>query len=161
MSTVTQSEEHRKHGRLSMSCGPAPNLADVPLLVHTSTLEEVGVSSADYILIVDDDRDIREALAEYLLETGHDVRVAANGREALDVLQRWPHPALIVLDLWMPVMDGMEFIQQKNRIPVLVGIPVCIVTANEPTGSPGPGVVSIMRKPIDTEALISVVERFS
>lgn len=60
------------------------------------------------VLVVDDEQAIRLALEELLDMEGYEVLTASNGREALDVLIRWP-PKVVVLDLRMPVMDGGAF----------------------------------------------------
>ena len=82
------------------------------------------------MLIVDDDVDIREILAETLTETGFDVRTACNGLEALAAVRRMKdRPAVILLDLMMPIMDGYGFLEQRERDPALASIPIAIVTA--------------------------------
>ncbi|HVM25236.1 MAG TPA: response regulator [Candidatus Limnocylindrales bacterium] len=65
------------------------------------------------ILVVEDDEILRETLAEVMHDEGHDVRTAANGRAALDVLDGWK-PDLIILDLMMPLMDAYEFRQRQR-----------------------------------------------
>jgi CheY-like chemotaxis protein len=69
-----------------------------------------------HILIVEDNPDTRETLADFLAFEGYAVRGAANGQEALTVLQKEPLPDLILLDLMMPVMDGCEF-RRRARLP--------------------------------------------
>ena len=61
------------------------------------------------ILIVDDDKDVRIALAELLEGEGYTVAGAHNGQEALQLMRGGLHPAVILLDLMMPVMDGWDF----------------------------------------------------
>ena len=117
------------------------------------------MTPAHYVLVVDDDRDIRESLAELLVEDGHQVRVAANGQEALDLLRASERPCLILLDVMMPVMDGRRFLEEKGRDTALVEIPVCLVTAGASIPS-GPGVVSVVKKPIDFAKLRGLVERY-
>src|SRR5262249_54943332 len=79
---------------------------------------------APTVLIVDDDRDIREALTQALVEGGYTAVGVANGQEAL----RWlrtatPAPCLILLDLAMPVMNGWQFRSEQQRDPGLAAIP--------------------------------------
>ena len=82
------------------------------------------------VLIVDDDVDIREILAETLAETGFEVRTACNGLEALAAVRCMKvRPAVILLDLMMPIMDGYGFLEQRERDPALASIPIAIVTA--------------------------------
>ncbi len=80
------------------------------------------------ILIIDDDDDVREAIAEALEVDGFTVDVAAGGEQGLERLRSGPHPCVILLDLLMPGMDGAEFLSQLRSDPVLAGIPVAIAT---------------------------------
>src|SRR5439155_12456386 len=80
------------------------------------------------VLVVEDDTDGRETLAELLEAEGYPVARAANGRQALDYLQRAGPPGLILLDLLMPVMDGYQFRQRQRQDPVLASIPIAVVS---------------------------------
>jgi CheY-like chemotaxis protein len=76
------------------------------------------------VLVVDDDPDILQTLALCLSTEGYGVMMAANGQEALDVLRR-EKPAVILLDLMMPVMDGWQFIHEIDqrgwrKAPILI-----------------------------------------
>src|SRR5438105_7776969 len=76
------------------------------------------------VLVVDDDPDILQTLALCLSTEGYRVLMAANGREALDVLSR-ERPAVILLDLMMPVMDGWQFVNEidargMRKSPLLI-----------------------------------------
>jgi CheY-like chemotaxis protein len=83
------------------------------------------------ILIVDDDIDVRSALSEMLEEEGFAVQSARNGREALARLRGGgAHPAVILLDLMMPGMDGWDFRTEQMRDPRLATVPVVIVSAS-------------------------------
>src|SRR5262245_42774882 len=92
---------------------------------------QTQVMSSGEIFIVDDDRDTRNALAELLEAEGFAVDGAANGREALARLRsRDAHPAVILLDLMMPGMDGWDFRSEQMRDPELASVPVVIVSAS-------------------------------
>src|SRR2546425_9329784 len=67
-----------------------------------------GDRASDRILVVEDDPDARDEMARVLRSEGYDVAAAGDGEEALAELRR-AAPALILLDLMMPVMDGFEF----------------------------------------------------
>ena len=76
------------------------------------------------VLVVDDDPDILQTLGLCLSSEGYRVLMAANGREALDILDR-EHPAVILLDLMMPVMDGWQFVAElehrgRRDVPLLI-----------------------------------------
>lgn len=82
------------------------------------------------VLIVDDDRDIRETTALLLEEHGHQVISAANGQEALRLMQQGPRPDFVVLDLMMPVMSGWELRGQMLRHPDLATIPTIVISGD-------------------------------
>ena len=76
------------------------------------------------ILVVDDDPDILQTLGLCLSTEGYRVLMAANGREALDLLER-ERPSVILLDLMMPVMDGWQFVAEldsrgRRDVPLLI-----------------------------------------
>ncbi len=108
------------------------------------------------ILLVDDDPDIREALAEALAADGNDVRTAENGRAAL-ASARADRPDVIVLDLMMPVMNGWEFRRIQRDDADLAGIPVIVISA----GRPGRDLdaAAFLPKPFPLDAILDAVER--
>lgn len=82
------------------------------------------------ILIVEDDGDVRAALSELLEGEGFSVAGAPDGRAALAQLRAGGgHPAVILLDLMMPGMDGWDFRSEQMRDPELASVPVVIVSA--------------------------------
>ena len=83
------------------------------------------------ILIVDDNEDDRRILRAILENEPVEVKQAADGREALDALMRFT-PDVILLDLFMPNMDGMQFLEVLRHRPGSEAIPVVIVTAKSP-----------------------------
>jgi CheY-like chemotaxis protein len=87
--------------------------------------------SSGAILIVDDDNDVRAALCELLEAEGFAVEGVADGRVALARLRAAKvHPAVILLDLMMPGMDGWDFRTEQMRDPKLAAVPVVIVSAS-------------------------------
>ena len=109
------------------------------------------------ILLVDDDVDSTEALAELLAREGYAVACAENGREALDYLAHSEPPCLIILDLIMPVMSGWEFRQQQVSDPKLKSLPVIIVSATGPMK--GLKANAVLQKPVDFRHLMHVVRQ--
>jgi CheY-like chemotaxis protein len=106
------------------------------------------------ILVVDDDPDIRESIADVLGDEGYNVRVAANGREALAELQARA-PCMVVLDLMMPIMDGWQVASSMERDPRWTQIPVCIVSAwaeRAPASAR-----CVLSKPLSLQQLLDVV----
>jgi CheY-like chemotaxis protein len=114
-------------------------------------------SEKSLILIVDDDGESREALAELLSNEGYAVRCAEDGRQALDYLSRSRKPALIILDLMMPVMSGWEFRARQKLDARLKSLPVVVMTASELVHDIDAD--AVVRKPLDFGALMSVVKQ--
>ncbi len=80
------------------------------------------------ILVVDDHEEIREALAEILEEEGHEVLQAVDGLHALEIVSG-TIPDVILLDIAMPGMDGLETLQRLKDRPESAKLPVIMVTA--------------------------------
>jgi CheY-like chemotaxis protein len=117
------------------------------------------MAARDYILIVEDDFDIREALTQILEEEGYVVRGASNGREALDVAND-EVPKLILLDLMMPVMNGWQFRAEQLKDPRLASVPVIVISA-DPQVQPKAaslGAAGLLRKPISLDDLLQAVK---
>jgi CheY-like chemotaxis protein len=91
------------------------------------------MAGAASVLIVDDNQDLREVLATLLEFEGHHVTQVANGQLAVDALASGPSFGVIILDLRMPVMDGVMFLEHKSRGPH-AEVPVVIFTASLRTG---------------------------
>jgi CheY-like chemotaxis protein len=109
------------------------------------------------ILVVDDDAGQRAALSEILSRGGYHVVVACDGQDALELLSAGLRPALIVLDLRMPRMDGWCFLERLRRsghatVPVLV-------TSGDVRERPPLGADACMEKPLDVAAFGSLVAR--
>ncbi len=83
------------------------------------------------ILIVEDERHIREALAALLLDEGYRVALAANGQEGLQFLRSHPETDLILVDLVMPGVDGWQFRREQLRDPELALIPTAALSAKD------------------------------
>jgi CheY-like chemotaxis protein len=110
------------------------------------------------ILIVEDDIGLLDALSDLLEIAGYPIWRAQNGREALDFLRTPPRPAIILLDLNMPVMNGWQFLAQKRNDPALVKVPVLAMSGasmERPQGAAG-----FLRKPISAPALLKVIEDY-
>ncbi len=84
------------------------------------------------VLVVDDDAAARAMLAEYLRGMGLEVVQASDGHQALDAI-RLEAPDAVLLDLLMPVMDGMTFLERLRANPLHTGLPVLVLTAKELT----------------------------
>ncbi|WP_437744671.1 response regulator [Sorangium sp. So ce1504] len=113
------------------------------------------------ILVVEDDLDIRSILTQLLAFEGYDVEEAADGAEALALLRRDAPPALILLDLMMPVMDGWQLRAELQRDPALASIPVVIVSADVRVEQEASRlrVAGLLKKPLQIEPLLELVHR--
>jgi signal transduction histidine kinase/DNA-binding response OmpR family regulator len=83
------------------------------------------------VLIVDDDPEVRDIVRTTLESSGLKTFQAANGRAAIEWLERHPPPSLILLDLLMPEMDGLEFLNRIQDQGKLVEVPIVVLTAKE------------------------------
>jgi CheY-like chemotaxis protein len=111
------------------------------------------------VLVVEDDREQRESLCAMLDFEGFDYAEAANGREALDYLDRSKAPCVVLLDLDMPVMNGWVFRAQQLADERLSRIPVVVVTANnEGLRDRFPGVAGFLYKPLKFEKLAALLD---
>ena len=117
------------------------------------------------VLIVEDDSEVRETLAQVLVDEGYDIECATDGAEALAKLRgSRSKPSLIVLDLWMPRMDGFAFRAEQLASAETADIPVVVVTAAAglaPNEMARLGLTYVLRKPVDLEILLRVVRRLS
>src|SRR4051812_2019119 len=111
---------------------------------------------AKNILIVDDDADIRAALAQLLEMEGYNPIVADHGKTALNLLEKDGKIDLILLDYLMPQMDGQEFLRMRESSPRLLRLPVILLSAMlKEVSSPG---VTVLRKPLDVDILLEEIK---
>jgi two-component system, chemotaxis family, chemotaxis protein CheY len=119
------------------------------------------VTTRPWVLVVDDDPDVREAVSDVLESSGCDVSTAMNGRDALGSLRSALArvPDLILLDIMMPVMDGWEFLEQLERMAELDPVPVLVFTAHADAGQACARgrVAGYLPKPPSLEALVRAV----
>jgi CheY-like chemotaxis protein len=111
---------------------------------------------AGCILVVDDERDIRDTIVELLQDEGYAVEEARDGAEAL-AKARNCHPFVVLLDLMMPGMNGWEFRARQRGDPELSGIPVVVVSALGRV--PGVDAAGYLQKPFGLEDLLSEIRR--
>jgi CheY-like chemotaxis protein len=111
------------------------------------------------VLVVDDDDGIRNAVRALLEDEGYRVLAAGNGLEALTVCDE-VLPSLILLDLMMPKMDGITFVEMLRRDHATLP-PVLVLSASQraPQQVRQMGVAGYLAKPFDLDELLSAVER--
>jgi CheY-like chemotaxis protein len=121
------------------------------------------VDAGRCILVVDDDYDVRQGIAEILEDEGYAPATASNGAEALQMLRDGLKPRLILLDLMMPVMDGETFCRTWRHDDKLSGIPVVIISADAAAKekSTGCGATALLRKPVQLDVLLETAERYA
>jgi DNA-binding response OmpR family regulator len=115
-----------------------------------------------HILVVEDDRDIRESVTEILEEQGYGVSVAGDGAQALHILAAEPQkPDLILLDLMMPIMNGFQFREEQLKSEAHAKIPVAVLTADGSAREKAAKlkVDAFVKKPLGIRPLLELVER--
>jgi CheY-like chemotaxis protein len=110
------------------------------------------------ILVVDDDARLRESLVALLRDAGYHAVGAGNGREALELAEN-EAPSLILLDLAMPVMDGWQFLAERERHRRAREAAVVLLSGMAFIKD-APGVAGFLTKPIRSESLFDYAERF-
>ena len=115
------------------------------------------------VLVVEDDTDIREALVGILRDEGFTADGVGNGAEALARL-RGPAapPALILLDLMMPVMNGWQFRAEQQQDDALKSIPVVVISADSGVKQKAESLAvnGYLKKPVDLDQLLEIVARY-
>jgi CheY-like chemotaxis protein len=115
------------------------------------------------VLIVEDDADLREMMAQILTLEGFGAQTAANGREALEYLgrlDRTARPKVILLDLMMPIMDGWEFRRRQRADPAMAAVPVVVLTALDQARAADLQPDAFLRKPLDLDQLLELVRHY-
>jgi CheY-like chemotaxis protein len=112
------------------------------------------------LLIIEDDVDMREAMALILAADGNDVRVAANGREGLKALAGDWRPDLILIDLMMPIMNGRQFREAQLADPAIAAIPVVLLSGHHEITDQARLLkpAACLQKPFSIPDLLKVVE---
>ena len=112
------------------------------------------------ILIVEDDRDIREAMTELLESEDYHIISACDGGKALSLLQD-QKPNLILLDLMMPVKNGFEFRKEQLSNPQIADIPVIIMTADSNIDAKKANMMAsdYIKKPLEIEAALMTIKK--
>ena len=117
--------------------------------------------SSRWILVVDDDEDIRDTLMLLLDMEGYAVIGASNGLDALQQIRAHGRPGMILLDLRMPCMHGEEFAAALHADPALALAPIVVFSgdANAPEVASGMGAQALLKKPVELTELVDVVRR--
>jgi CheY-like chemotaxis protein len=116
-------------------------------------------TAAATILVVEDDEPIRLAVRELLESEGYEVVVACDGEEALGALAS-AVPSLIITDLQMPRLDGIQLCERLRTDPDTELVPIVVLTAAHRVDGVASRVDAILRKPFDVDALLATVAQF-
>ena len=113
------------------------------------------------VLVVEDNTDLRTLYDRMLRLEGYETVLAANGKEAMSLLDQLlkkedAMPDVIILDLMMPVMDGWEFLRERDEVHEFKAIPVLVCSAVRDEFPPG---YEVVRKPIEMANLLKLVEK--
>ena len=111
------------------------------------------------IVLVEDDDGIRETMGALLGDEGFHVVEASNGEQGLAALRAAKDPCLVLLDLWMPVMNGWQMLEAMRDDPALARVPGVVISAAGDL-QPPEGASAFLRKPIRLETLLANVEQF-
>lgn len=112
----------------------------------------------EHILIVDDEQPITEVLSTVLQNEGFNVDTAANGREGLDQVERKNYD-LVLLDIMMPVIDGIEMLRRMRADEASVDIPVILMSAGAQTlQDVGASYAAFLAKPFNLPQLLGTIK---
>ena len=112
------------------------------------------------LLIVDDDVELCESMADVLIDAGYDAVTAYDAHRALRLSRHGPPPCLILLDLMMPEMTGWQFRERQLRDQRTRDIPVVIMTASREAGRHPMRPGALLLKPFTLDELLEQVESF-
>jgi CheY-like chemotaxis protein len=119
-----------------------------------------GSANACPVLIVEDDADLREMMAQLLTLEGFSAAAVSNGREALAYLRANAAPDVILLDLMMPVMDGWEFRREQQRDTGMAEVPVIVLSALDQPRAEDVHADAFIKKPLDFDRLLELIRRY-
>ena len=119
-------------------------------------------SNAPWVLVVDDDEEVRETVAVVLAHYGLRSYSVSSGMAALELLRRSPPPRVVLIDLRMPTMSGTELIEAIRRQPQLGGTAVVVMSGDSEARRLAEKLRAdaCLRKPFELSALVGTVRRF-
>lgn len=115
------------------------------------------------ILIIEDNPDISKALYEVLSDCGHTIDLAGNGKEGLDHLYHQEPPDVIILDMFLPVIGGIEFRRRIREIPAFAFIPIIGMSADAfgKRRCLSCGIEYYLQKPFELGELLGILDDLS
>lgn len=117
------------------------------------------MAKSPLVLIVDDDQTLRDLLRELLEDAGYQTATASDGAAGLDALCR-AAPDLVLLDVAMPIMDGLTFLRRRREEQCRPTVPVVVMSAQQRESEARKlGAQQFISKPFDLDVLLGVVGR--
>ncbi len=154
---MTHSSSDHDQGELVLRDPDAP---PGPRRQSTSAFSHLSRARHCPVLIVEDDSDLREMMAQLLTLEGFQSAAVANGKDALRYLSAGDTPNVILLDLMMPVMDGWEFRRVQQADPVLSRVPTIVLSALDQTRAHDLKPAAFLKKPLDFDRLLQLVREY-
>src|SRR5436190_7866172 len=136
-------------------------VARLSLSTSRSGWKRAAVQPSKLVFVIDDDKDIREAIHDLLAIEGYGTAEARDGSTALAYLRSHPPPGVILLDWNMAPMNGAAFMSELSHDAALSPIPVVVLTADVRVegAARAQGLSSVIMKPIDVDQLLEVARR--
>jgi len=137
-------------------------ITEADLLMHVSHI--LGVEQGYLILLAEDDTDTRQLMSQQLKEAGYQVIEAQNGTEAIE-LARMEHPDLLLLDIKMPVTDGITALRELRQNQETQHMAIIMMTASpgllevSQSTTQALGVAALLRKPFTVKELVEAIEQ--
>jgi FixJ family two-component response regulator len=116
------------------------------------------VEAGTLVFVVDDDRDVRQVLAEVLLMEGYDVKSLPSADAAWIEIAHGAQPAVVIMDLWLPGMSSAELIQRLRR-SACGRLPVIVLSGDRVSEQMERDVEFVLRKPVELTTLIRAIDR--
>jgi len=115
--------------------------------------------SGRLVFVVEDDPDGNDLLCEILRRAGYEAVGATNGRQALERLQQGLAPAVLLLDLMMPILNGWQLIDEIKKLPALASMPIVVLSADAGLAQTARslGAAGWLRKPASMESVLEAV----
>lgn len=114
------------------------------------------------VLVIDDDADCRKVMSEVLRREGYSVIEANNGEAGIELLNHIGYlPAIILLDMAMPVLDGPGFLKWRENNRTIREVPVVITSGAEAPANQLNGVNAVLKKPVNVAPFLKIVSQYS
>jgi CheY-like chemotaxis protein len=142
--------------------GKSPGAKRAPRTRRAPVVAAVPAVHGRRVLVVEDERTIRQSIAGYLEDAGYAVDEAENGAEGLEKVRK-ATPDVVVLDLLMPIMGGRAFVAALRQEVRFMAVPVVLLSAAHDLSAAAEDLQprASLAKPVDLDVLLAVVDRVS